>query len=360
MSRSQIKNLRALPLLAPMNAPFVISTGARTKVENILIEAELEDGTKGYGECAPSAASTQDFNHALGLAAKGLPSLIGLDAARFMRFSDQAEAAYPNAAPTRAGIEMAVLDAWTKQKRIPLWRYFGGASSCIATDVTVTIMPADEAFQAARRILGRGVSTIKIKIGSGVLEDLDRIHGVLKAAPKARLILDANQGYTTTEALEMIIRLRREGVVPILFEQPVPKHDWDALAKVSRDCGVPVAADEAAASVKDVERLIKLRAAQVLNIKFMKFGVRRSMEAALLARKAGLGLMVGGMVESYLAMTCAAHFAAGIGGVDFVDLDTPYWFAKDPMAGIKLKRGGVYDLKPVRAGIGVWPKSMLK
>ena len=65
--------------------------------------------------------------------------------------------------------------------------------------------------------------------------------------------------------------------------------------------------------------------------------------------------MIGGNIESGLAMTAAAHFAAGLGGFAFVDLDTPLWFARDPMRGGRLGPGGVYDLGPVKAGIGVRP-----
>jgi L-alanine-DL-glutamate epimerase-like enolase superfamily enzyme len=81
---------------------------------------------------------------------------------------------------------------------------------------------------------------------------------------------------------------------------------------------------------------------------------------ALTARAAGLGLMIGGMVETSLAMTAAAHFAAGLGGFDFVDLDTPLWLKKDPMRGVSFGRGGIYDLSGVKAGIGVKPGPSLR
>jgi len=90
-------------------------------------------------------------------------------------------------------------------------------------------------------------------------------------------------------------------------------------------------------------------------VKLMKMGILEAWDVALIARAAGLGLMIGGMIETSLAMGCAAHFAAGIGGFSFVDLDTPLWLRKDPTKGLRLGRGGVYDLSRVRAGIGVIP-----
>jgi L-alanine-DL-glutamate epimerase-like enolase superfamily enzyme len=66
--------------------------------------------------------------------------------------------------------------------------------------------------------------------------------------------------------------------------------------------------------------------------------------------------MAGAMIETSLAMTCAAHFAAGIGGFQVVDLDTSLWLKNEPTRGVRIARGGLYDLANVRAGIGVSPR----
>jgi L-alanine-DL-glutamate epimerase-like enolase superfamily enzyme len=121
-----------------------------------------------------------------------------------------------------------------------------------------------------------------------------------------------------------------------------------------------VAADESAESRADILKLAKLKAAQVINIKLMKAGLLEAWDIALIARAAGLDLMIGGMVETSLAMACGAHFAAGLGGFDFVDLDTPLWLKKDPMRGVTFGRAGVYDLSRVKAGIGVRPGPSLR
>jgi L-alanine-DL-glutamate epimerase-like enolase superfamily enzyme len=85
---------------------------------------------------------------------------------------------------------------------------------------------------------------------------------------------------------------------------------------------------------------VQERAANVINIKLMKSGVVEALEIAAIARAAGLGLMIGGMVESILAMTMSAHFAAGLGGFRFVDLDTPLFLATNPFPGwFSLTRG---------------------
>lgn len=116
-----------------------------------------------------------------------------------------------------------------------------------------------------------------------------------------------------------------------------------------------VAADESVSSPEQALRMAKERAAQVINVKLMKAGLLAAWDIALIAKGSGLGLMIGGMVESQLAMGCAAHLAAGVGGFKFVDLDTPLWLKASPMRGLRMGRGGLYDLASKRPGIGVRP-----
>ncbi len=129
-----------------------------------------------------------------------------------------------------------------------------------------------------------------------------------------------------------------------LLEQPVPRADWEGLVQVARWAGVPVAADESLSSAADALRIANEQAAQVLNIKLMKCGIAEALDIAAIARVAGLGLMIGGMVESQLAMTVSACFATGQGGFSFVDLDTPLFMAENPFDGGMRYDGGRLDL----------------
>jgi L-alanine-DL-glutamate epimerase-like enolase superfamily enzyme len=142
-----------------------------------------------------------------------------------------------------------------------------------------------------------------------------------------------------------------------LLEQPVAKDDWDGMRQVSRWGGVPVAADETAADSPAVLRLIQDRAAHVINIKLMKCGIVEALDIAALCRAARLQLMIGGMVESILAMTTSACFAAGQGGFPFVDLDTPLFMAENPFEGGMSYQGGMVEVGHIQAGHGVTPKT---
>ncbi|MBI5630566.1 MAG: dipeptide epimerase [Elusimicrobia bacterium] len=357
MDNLRIADFTAEPLDAAMNEPFEIATGTKTEVRNVLVSAALADGTRGYGEAAPPADSKRDGQAAtLALLRKQKGFLVGKSLSAWRPLLQELDHRLgPARGPAKAAASMALLDAWARSRRIPLRALFGSAGAKIFSDVTVTMGSPASAEAAARRIVKMGVRTIKIKVGRDVDEDLERVLAVTKAGKKLRLMLDANCGYEPKEAIALARQLKRRGIIPVLYEQPAQRDDWQGLSEVHRFTKIPVAADESVAGRADAAKMAKLRSAQVVNIKLMKCGLLEAWDVALICRAAGLGLMIGGMVESSLAMTCSAHLAAGIGSFDFVDLDTPLWFKKDPMRGLKIARGGLYDLSHVEAGIGVAP-----
>lgn len=358
MSRDwTIVSVEARALDAAMTEPFEIAGGVESSVKNALARVALDDGAIGWGEGAPMAAyngETQDAT--LAAMRRAARELVGRDLRALRPLLEMLEELLgPGLGAARAALGMALADAWSRRAKIPLRLLFGGAGTRLFSDVTVALVPPARAAEAARRIRAFGVKTIKIKVGRDADEDLARVLAVVAAAPRARLILDANQGYGPKDSLKLLRRLRAKGIRPALFEQPAAKDDLEGLGEVQRSGLAPVAADETAASRAAVLRIAKQKAAAYVNVKLMKAGLLEAWDIALAARAAGLGLMIGGNVESSLAMSCAAHFAAGLGGFEFVDLDTPLWLKKDPMKGIKIKYMGAYDLAPVRCGIGTTP-----
>lgn len=361
-----IRALHVEALNIPLNEPFGIAGGAQEIAHNLLVTAELADGTHGYGEAAPFPAfngETQDDAFAAVMAARS--AVEGADAREWRRIAKLLPALPGMIGSARCAIETAILDALTRRARLPLWAFFGGATTSLETDITITTGTAEAAARAAREIVARGVTTIKIKIGAGdptlttarMLDyDIARIVAIRDAAPTARLILDGNCGYDAVGALELLDALGVIGITPALFEQPVAKDDYEGLRQIAIARSAPVAADESAASAADVAALASHGAVNVINIKLMKGGVVEALDIAAVARAAGLGLMIGGMVESTLAMSMSACFAAGQGGFSFVDLDTPLFLAENPFTGGMVYRGGRIDLAQIDAGHGVTPR----
>lgn len=354
---TQILSIDFEPLNIPLIEPFIIAIGRLDQVRNVLITVTLENGVIGYGEAAPLEPINGE-NQATVLATlqSAAPLLAGRDVMQWRQLSRELAGVFSVQAAARAGLEMALLDAATKSMRVPLYQFFGGLSDRVETDISIPIVEPERARELAQGIAAQGVRFIKIKVGSGIDADVVRTLAVQAGAPGCEIQLDANQGYSAPEAVELLRELRERGVRVRLFEQPVPRHDRLGLKFVTEQGRVPVAADESVFGASDVLELARIGAANVVNIKLMKSGLVEGMDIAAVCRAAHIRLMIGGMIESKLAMCCSAHFAAGNGGFDYVDLDTPFLLAEDPFEGGYRVEGPIYHLSGIKAGIGCWPK----
>jgi L-alanine-DL-glutamate epimerase-like enolase superfamily enzyme len=282
------------------------------------------------------------------------PALVGADCRRWRALAHELRPALLATPSALCAMETAVLDALCRHGRISLWSFFGGAEAELESDITLPTGSAEAAFAAAARAVALGFRTLKVKVGgSDPALDLDRLAAIGRGAPRARLILDANASLAPEQALWLLARARELPVDVVLFEQPTAPGDLAGLAAVRQGGGVPVAADESARTLQDVMLLAERRAADVVNLKLMKSGLAEALDMAFAARALGLGLMIGGMVESKLAMSTSACFAAGLGGFSHVDLDTP-WFMRDaPTSGGYTERGPRLSLSELDSGHGV-------
>jgi L-alanine-DL-glutamate epimerase-like enolase superfamily enzyme len=331
---TRIERIDLFPLDVPLEAPFTIASSRLDSVRNAAVKVTLADGSEGWGETPTLPPVTaEDQPAALSALKAEAAALIGREAGEWRRIAAGLCERLPDFPAVRAGLEMAVIDAFARSRRVPLFHFFGGAGSALVTDITIPICPSDEAGNLARRYRAEGFETLKVKIGLDRQEDVERIAAIRRAHPNCRLVLDANAGYTADETLNLLKDLRRAGIEPSLLEQPVAREDWDGLGRLAREAGVPVAADESCRSPEDAVRIVRNGLAQVINIKLVKSGVVRALEIAAVARAGGVGLMIGGMVETRIAMGFSAHFAAGLGGFEWIDLDTPLLLADDPVAG---------------------------
>lgn len=354
MPDGRIKKIVVTPLRKPLLVPFRIATGEHKVLENLGVVVHLSDGTQGCGEAAIASHITGETveRTAANLKIAGI-YLKGKHVADYQEHSSWLHGRFADNKSVVAAMEMAVLDALCRQTHIPLWRLFGQKPVRLKTDITIVIGDEQEAQAAARDYYRRGFRAFKIKIGRDPDEDFRRVAAVHKIVRRSAIYLDANQAFTSEQTLKFLKQLGRAGIRPALIEQPVAREDWEGLKEVSRRAGVVVCVDESARSLEDVWRIIREKAAQAVNIKLMKFGLVQGAEAARLAKAAGLKLMIGGMMESNLAMTAAAHLAAGLGTFDYIDLDTPFFVKGEAARNPALRPDGTYDLTFIKKGIGV-------
>ncbi|MFA0738078.1 MAG: hypothetical protein LKKZDAJK_001179 [Candidatus Fervidibacter sp.] len=340
------------PLQVPLHTPFAIAPETTEVTANFWVRLRLSDGTEGWGEAAPSPALMGETPATTEAALSDARQLLLGQPARWRNVVRLLAMHLQAARAARAALEVALLDALAKRHNLPLWHWFGGAEEALETDVTVPIMPVDAAKTFAAEFAAKGFRKFKLKLSGDLDADEARIVAVHEITSNAALQLDANQAYTPTGAWQLLRRLERRGIAPTLFEQPVPKDDWDGIRWLTQKSPIPVCADEMVVTASDALRLVRENAAHAVNIKVAKSGIAESLRIIAIAQAARLQLMVGAMVETELGLTAAAHLAAGIGGFAFVDLDTHLFLQHSPfLAGFE-QQGPLLRLRPT-AGLGI-------
>ncbi|MDX1605142.1 MAG: N-acetyl-D-Glu racemase DgcA [Candidatus Competibacterales bacterium] len=314
-------------IIWPFDGTFVIARGAQTELPTVRVH--LEDGHyTGRGEGVPVRylgdsveAATEQLQSISDSVADG----IGRD--------DLRRLLPPGAA--RNALDAALWDIEAKRANRRVWEIAGtavpdGIESCYTVSLRT---PEEMAAQAARHPDFR---LLKIKLGAGEGDD-DRIRAVRAARPDARLIIDANQGWDFARLRRMAPLLEELGVE--MIEQPLPASEDAALR--AYDGAVPLCADETLQGIESLEGLRDRYA--FVNIKLDKCGgLTEGLEIARAARDQGLGVMVGSMVGSSLAMAPHAVLATM---AEYADLDGPLLLADDVQPGI------FYEGSVVRA----WP-----
>ena len=299
---------------------FTISRGSRTEAQ-VLTVTLADDGQTGWGECVPYARYGETLE-SVTAQIESLPE----------RFDRTTLADLLPAGAARNAVDCALWDLEAKRVGRRVWELAGLAvPGPEITAYTLSLdtpekMRAQAAANAARPLL-------KTKLGGGE-EDVARIEAVRAGAPDARIIVDANEGWTPELYAELAPVLVRLGVG--MVEQPLPAGADDALAELERV--LPVCADE---SCHDRASLAGLRGKyDMVNIKLDKTGgLTEALALRDAARAEGYDVMVGCMVGSSLAMAPAVLVAQG---ASVVDLDGPLLLAEDRVPPLEYDKDGVH------------------
>ena len=298
---------------------FTISRGSRTEARVLTVRA-MDGGVTGWGECVPYARYGETLD-SVTAQIEGLPE--GIDRHRLQ------EAMEPGAA--RNAVDCALWDMEAKRGGKRAWHLAGlPAPGPMITAYTLSLdtpeaMRAQAAKHAHRPLL-------KIKLGTP--DDMARLEAVRAGAPRSRIIVDANEGWTAEIYEDLAPHLVRLGVA--LVEQPLPAGADEMLAEIERP--LPVCADE---SCHDRASLTDLAGKyDVINIKLDKTGgLTEALALRDLAQSKGYGIMVGCMVGSSLAMAPAVLVAQG---AMVVDLDGPLLLAEDRDHPLHYDEAGVH------------------
>jgi L-alanine-DL-glutamate epimerase-like enolase superfamily enzyme len=315
----------------PIAGAFTISRGAKT--EAVVVVAELSDAIhRGRGECVPYAR--------YGETVEGVAAAIEAMAADVARglTRESLQATMP-AGAARNALDCAFWDLAAKRAGQPVHELLGlTPPKPRTTAYTISLGTPDAMAHAAAKAADRAL--LKVKLGGG--DDEARIAAVRHAAPRAELIVDANEGWTADDLAPNLAACARAGVT--LIEQPLPADRDDALAGRARD--VPICADESVHGSASLPALVGKYDA--VNIKLDKTGgLTEALVMAQEAERLGFTLMVGCMVATSLAMAPAMLVAQR---ARVVDLDGPLLLARDRTDGLRYQESLVHPATPALWG----------
>jgi L-alanine-DL-glutamate epimerase-like enolase superfamily enzyme len=315
----------------PITGSFTISRGSKTEAE--VITCTVREGeNSGRGECVPYRRYGETMESVRRQTEEAAPAI-----SRGIGRDDLLKVMSPGAA--RNAVDCALWDLEAKLSGIRVAEKLGiAAPAPLETAFTLSLASPEAMAAQARENAARPL--LKVKIGGE--GDIDRIRAVRAAAPKSRLILDANEGWTEENVRENLAAAAELGVS--LVEQPLPAGREAILARIDRP--VPACADESVHTADGLEKLAGLYDA--INIKLDKAGgLTAALELRRRAEELGFKIMVGCMVGTSLAMAPAVLLAQG---ADFVDLDGPLLLARDRAPGLAYRGSLVSPPEPALWG----------
>jgi muconate cycloisomerase len=293
----KIDRVEVFGVAMPLTGTFTSAGVSKNSTKCVVVRLTASDGTIGISSIDPSStAKSPNTGPELAAAIREriAPAIVGQDPTNINRMVEMLDKLTPTQPGAGAAIELACVELTCRRQGVAMYTYLGGAvETSVQFNGWIGELPPGEAAAEARRWLKAGFRSAKIKVGSGVEADRDRIAAVREAVGSAmKLRIDANMQYDADTALKLC-RL----VKPLdlqLFEQPAPKEDLAGLARVRREGGIPVMADE---SISDHESLIRVIRADCAD--FVKFGIKqaggilRASRMLATAEAAGLPVVIG-------------------------------------------------------------------
>ena len=348
----QIDKIKIYKYSIPMY-PFTIATGTMEFAQNILIKIFTNENIDGIGECSAFPMIVGETQNTCYEMAKDFAALWkGKNPLQIEERMNELHLFAAGNSTIKSAFDMALYDIASQQANMPLYQFLGGAKKEMLSDITVGIgLPTIMAAQA-KDFVNNGASILKIKLGKDIATDIERIKTIREAVGnEVKIRIDANQGWSFEDAKTCLIKL---GEYNIEFcEQPMRTYNDEYLPELIKTSPIKIMADESVYNHRDAKRIIKNKACDYINIKFAKSGgILEAQKIIEVATQNNIPCMMGGMLESRVALSAFAHFAAANPQIIFYDMDTCILGHKiDPVIGGVTYKGYTVQL-PDGIGIG--------
>ncbi|HTD99580.1 MAG TPA: dipeptide epimerase [Mucilaginibacter sp.] len=303
--------------------PFTIATGTMDHAQNVFIRVHTDAGFYGVGECSAFpmiVGETQDT--CLVMAREFAQLWKGKDSLDIPARLQQLHAFTAVNTTIKSAFDMALYDIAAKNAGLPLYQFLGGNKRVVETDITIGI--ADPALMAQKALDFKksGATILKVKLGKDAKSDVERVKLIRQAVGKElKIRIDANQGWSFEDA---VFALQAIGAYGVDFcEQPMRTWYDDRLPELMKLSPVKIMADESVYNHHDARKQINSNSCDYINIKMAKSGgIFEAKQIHDLAAEKGIACMMGGMLESRIALSAKLHFVYASPNIKFYDMDT--------------------------------------
>lgn len=352
----KIMDIQLSHLSVPLKTPFKTALRTVNRVEDVLVKIYTDTGHVGYGSAAPTSLITGETTESIKAAIEGhiKKCIIGLSIENFEDLMLRLQKSIQKNTSAKAAIDIALYDLYGKLYKAPVCELLGGYRREIITDITISINEPEEMARDSLNAIEKGFKTLKIKLGQDSEKDFKRLKRIREeVGDEVHLRVDANQGWSPKEAVNILNSMLEAGIIIELIEQPVNGNDLEGLWFVTNNVSIPVMADESAFSPQDVFKIIQMRAANLINIKLMKTGgIYNALKICAMAESSQMECMMGCMLESKVSVTAAVHLACAKSIITKIDLDPPILCKEDPVEGGALYKDSEIILSD-QPGLGI-------
>jgi o-succinylbenzoate synthase len=303
--------------------PFTIATGTMDHAQNVFIRVHTDAGFYGVGECSAFPMIVGETQDTCLVMAKEFARLWkGQDALDIPARLQQLHDFTAGNSTIKSAFDMALYDIAAKHAGQPLYQFLGGSRRDVESDITIGIMSPEAMAKKAVEFKNNGAAILKVKLGKNAKDDIERIRQIRAAVgPGMRIRVDANQGWSFDDA---VFALNGISVYDVEFcEQPMRTWFDDRLPELKKLSPVKIMADESVFSHHDARKQIDSEACDYINIKFSKSGgINEAKKIHDVAAEKGIACMMGGMLESRIALSAKLHFVYASPNIKFYDMDT--------------------------------------
>ncbi|RNF39989.1 mandelate racemase/muconate lactonizing enzyme family protein [Planococcus salinus] len=318
----------------PLKEPFIISYATYPSMPAIILKLETDTGLIGYGEAVPDEHVTgEQVNGTFELLKTVLiPTVIGQNPFNIEHIHYLMNEALANNPAAKAAVDIACYDLMGKAAGQPVYNLLGGqAHQTLHYPKVLSIEEPETMAEKAKDAVAKGFESLKLKVGLDDSSlDIERIYTVRKAVGNAVPIrVDVNQGWKTAgHAVQVINQLADTRLTWV--EQPIAMGNIRGLAEIRKKVATPIMADESIQTMEDLLEIIRLEAADYVNIKLMKSGgIFPAVHMAKTAESAGIIAQIGSMVESSVGSAAGYHAVMSRRNIQSAELTGPLLFSQE-------------------------------